>query len=272
MENITTEQKNRLVKLEGVRINPQMALFEVAEEIRDSLREIASKELPQMKMPQFPDVLKVELPGVQLITIKGEPGKDFKYEDLTPEQKEELKGEEGKDYILTEFNKKEIASKITVPIVEKIIEKTEVIHEQPIVTNEVKEVAVAESAEQIREKLESLKEEDRLDASAIKNLDEKFKEVETKINAIPRGGGRASHSMKLYPLTPNGITKVFSVPKSVTGYLVTSDFPNVLFESTSTKDNGFSINPTRTQLTTTPDNAISDGAQLIYVYSEYFNS
>jgi len=41
--------------------------------------------------------------------------------------------EDGHDYVLTKIDKNEIASKIKVPVVEKVIEKTEVIHEQPIV-------------------------------------------------------------------------------------------------------------------------------------------
>ena len=67
-----------------------------------------------------------------------------------------------------------ISKDIKVPIVEKIveriIEKTEVIRETPIVTNEIKEVAVAEEADVIVKKLQSLSGEERLDASAIKNL------------------------------------------------------------------------------------------------------
>jgi len=55
---------------------------------------------------------------------------------------------------------------------EIVIEKTEVIKEIPIVTNEIKEVAIHETPEEIKNKLESLKEEARLDASAIKNLPE----------------------------------------------------------------------------------------------------
>jgi len=86
---------------------------------------------------------------------------DIHVKSLKPE-----KGDKGDDYILTDRDKSAIAGKIKVPIVEKIIEKTEIIKEQPI----VKEVAVAESAEQIREKLSSLEDEKRLDAKHIKNL------------------------------------------------------------------------------------------------------
>src|SRR3990167_6009363 len=57
--------------------------------------------------------------------------------------KGELKGEDGKDYVLTDLDLQEIASRIKVPIVEKKEIRTEVIKEQPIITNEIKEVAVA---------------------------------------------------------------------------------------------------------------------------------
>ena len=66
-------------------------------------------------------------------------------------------GNDGKDYILTDSDKKEIASNIKVPIVEKVIEKTETIIEKPIVTeittNEIKEVAKYETSKEIVTKI-----------------------------------------------------------------------------------------------------------------------
>lgn len=66
-------------------------------------------------------------------------------------------GDDGKDYILTDNDKKEIASKVEVPIVEKVIEKTETIIEKPIVTeittNEIKEVAKYETSKEIVTKI-----------------------------------------------------------------------------------------------------------------------
>jgi hypothetical protein len=93
-----------------------------------------------------------KLPGPKGESIKGDPG------------------EPGKDYILTEEDIDEIASKIEVPIVEKVIEKTEVVHEQPIVEQkiEVKEVAVTDEPEVIAEKLNTL--EGVIDSSVIKGL------------------------------------------------------------------------------------------------------
>ena len=82
--------------------------------------------------------------------------------------------EDGKDYVLTSDDKREIAKAVVVPIVEKVIEKIEVIKEQPIVTNTevIKEVAVAESGEVIVGKINALPLEDdaKIDASHIKNL------------------------------------------------------------------------------------------------------
>lgn len=94
------------------------------------------------------------------------------------------------------------------------------------------------------------------------------KEVSESISNIPRGGARASHSMIPFPLTPNGVTKTFLVPKSVNGFLLSSDnLPNVLMEN-----NGYTINATRTQIVLTTTDAPTSGSQLLYVYSSQFNT
>lgn len=66
------------------------------------------------------------------------------------------KGEPGDNYILTDSDREDIAQKIKPVVVEKIIEiqKTETIIEKPIVTEIIKEVAISESAEVIKNKIE----------------------------------------------------------------------------------------------------------------------
>lgn len=89
------------------------------------------------------------------------------------EFKQSLGIKDGKDYVLTDKDKKDIASSITVPIVNRVIEKTEVIKEQPIVTNEIVEVAKHDSGEGIVSKINELSTEDdsfKIDAKHIKNL------------------------------------------------------------------------------------------------------
>ncbi len=86
---------------------------------------------------------------------------------LAMQMAEIAKGEPGKDYVLTEKDKEEIAKSIIVPPAppappQVIVEKTEVIREQPIVTevhnvtNEVKEVALYETPEEIYAKLQAI--------------------------------------------------------------------------------------------------------------------
>src|SRR3990167_1224731 len=79
--------------------------------------------------------------------------------EVVSELKDELRGKDGKSYVLTDVDRKKIADSIKIPIVDRIIEKTEVIKEKPViteitkVTNEIKEVAVSDSAEEIVNKI-----------------------------------------------------------------------------------------------------------------------
>lgn len=85
-------------------------------------------------------------------------------EQQVPELRQAKDGEDGadgQDYVLTDKDKKEIAKLIDIPVVEKVIEKVErivektpkqiireieTVREVPIVTNEIKEVAVLDEA------------------------------------------------------------------------------------------------------------------------------
>lgn len=89
------------------------------------------------------------------------------------------KGDDGKDYVLTPEDKKEIASSIKVPVVEKIIvEKTEVVKEQPIVKTEIVKETVNTVIEDLSgkiivERINELPTNDqalKIDAKHIKNL------------------------------------------------------------------------------------------------------
>lgn len=90
------------------------------------------------------------------------------------------KGDKGDDYILTNDDKKEIAGMIAVPVVEKVIEKIEVIKEQPIVTNEIKEVAISDTPQQIADKLNIEKE--IIEQETIIGLTKKLESLDKKIS------------------------------------------------------------------------------------------
>jgi hypothetical protein len=118
----------------------------------------------------------------------------------------------------------------------------------------------------IRDGLELLQGEARLDKSAIKGLDE----LEARLTAkfAQAATPRSNNSMKFYDLSSqtNGSKKVFTVPKGLAGIVIGSDFPTVLMEN-----NGFTMNATRTQLTLTFATAPSAGSQLLYQYMSQFN-
>lgn len=119
-----------------------------------------------------------------------------------------IKGDKGDSYILTSQDKKEIASKIKVPVVDKIIEKTEVI----------KEVEKKTDPKDIAKKLNTLKEV--IDPKTIKGLEETLKQYATAITSaqnkpILAGGGGFVERNFIDDETPtgtvNGTNKVFTL-------------------------------------------------------------
>lgn len=119
-----------------------LKLSEIQEDLKKKLEEELIYEVDEQKIVQ--SVLsKVEIPDPI-------PGKDGK------------SGKDGKDYILTKNDKEEIASFIEVPIVEKVVEKTEIIKEIP------EEITGENIVDKINE-LE-IKPEKQIDAKHIKNL------------------------------------------------------------------------------------------------------
>lgn len=122
-------------------------------------------------------------------------------EENEPEEPEVIEGPQGPkgdDYILTEKDKQDIAKSIKVPVVERIVEKTEVIHETPIVTENVVEVAVKDTPQETRNKLASLEGEERLDKSAIKGIDELERYISERIAQIRGGISGVARGVQLY--------------------------------------------------------------------------
>ena len=158
--------KKLLLKADKLQMGKEMALAEefidIEENIqgsRDSIEEKLDstikgledlKEIKNVIENKETDVIRTEL--LHVITLKGD------------------KGDDGKDYTLTNTDKKEIASMVKVPVVEKV---TEIIKE-PIYTENIIEKALYESAENIVSKINELPidEDKQIDASHIKNLPE----------------------------------------------------------------------------------------------------
>lgn len=177
--------------------------------------------------------------------------------------------QDGKDYILTNRDKKEIAAKIKVPVVEKVIEKTEVIKEQPIITNEIKEVAVSDTGQEIVKKINNLptNEDDYLiEVEHIKGLKkavEKWGRSETHITS---GGGKGR--IKPYDISSqlNGVTKTFNLPANWTVVSVVSgSFPNAFRPIID-----YTFTPTSITFTSeiTAGTTLASGQTVIVIYEE----
>ena len=226
------KKSNRLIELakKGGN-NATLLLLDYLHELEDkilSLEEQLSSQ-PEKEIPEDAKIEKISMRlAVKLATLeKGDKGDSVSDEHLTelitlliPDT---LKGIDGQDYVLTEQDKKEIAQKINVPIVEKVIEKTEVIKEQPIITNEIKEIAKYETPGQIRNKLEELKGDERLDKSAIKGLEEEIEKLR-QMRGLRTGtlGGVLNVGVRVEtPVgTIDGINTIFTAykfPKYVVG-------------------------------------------------------
>ena len=124
------------------------------------------------------------------------------------ELRKKLNIKDGKDYVLTETDKQDIASMVDVPVVEKVIEKTEII----------KEVPNQETAVETRDKLETLVDDERLDWTAIKGIDD-YKEI-SKLARQPK-----TTNNKYYGGGARAFTNLLDTPQSYTGQA--GKFPKV---------------------------------------------
>jgi hypothetical protein len=164
--------------------------------------------------------------GTHKLSIVAEDGKtpikgvDF----LTDKEIDEIKKEvtpiknvdyfDGKDYVLTSADKKEIAKSIDVPIVKEktIVEKTEVVHEVPV----VKEVAVTDTPTEIAEKINTL--DKQIDFKVLKNVPEFVGKGGSKLISARSGGVDSFTKLKDAPSSYSGQgSKVVKVKADETG-------------------------------------------------------
>jgi hypothetical protein len=163
MSNLTDKEKNKLLAAATIVEKGDMAVLQKLLEFEDSI-ENSNQRID-------------ESVGKAEETVKTlETKVDSLIEEVVSKVNERVDAiRDGSDYVLTDSDKLEIAQSIKVPVVEKIIERTEVIKEQPIVNekviNKIKEVALNETPLQLRDKLESLTGDVRLKRNAISGLE-----------------------------------------------------------------------------------------------------
>lgn len=199
MSTLNPQQKKKIEKLYAVIEQGDVAIleyiYELEQKFEDKTLELEAQFKDKLKelrdvVPNMKDILeqvkgKDASPEQVAELLKG----DVSFlETVMPD--DGLDGNDGETYILTEQDKKDIARSVKVPVVEKIIERTDIIHEQPIVKTEIVKETIKESSETgetIVNKINDLDvESEKIDARHIKGLKEEI------IKNIPRqnqGGG-----------------------------------------------------------------------------------
>ncbi len=145
MQKLSEKQKKNLLRLGKIADNKEAGIVQIVSDLEEEI------------------IAKLDLIN-KMFGIEGKPGKD---------------GAPGESYIMTMEDKIAIANLIKVPIVKQIVERrTEtIIKEQPIVKETIIKEAIPLniSPQEVRDLLELLLEDERLDAKSIKNLEVAFK-------------------------------------------------------------------------------------------------
>ena len=163
---LSPQQLSKIQRLAKILDDGEVAIAHELEQLDEKIDKVDTKVTKEI------DSLKEQVSTVEKMEGKAghTPVKGVDYED-------------GHDYVLTEIDKKEIADSITVPVVTKVIEKTEVIREIPVVRETIKETIkepvitnttinqemTGEKIVQVLNDLE-IKPELQIDAKHIKNL------------------------------------------------------------------------------------------------------
>lgn len=175
---LTDKQKRKLLSAAEVVDKGDMAVLEKILELQDF---VESKE---SQIDESVESAKEEIENLKKIV-------DKKIAEV----------KDGNDYVLTPKDKKDIASQIIVPVVEKVIERTETIKEQPVVkevvTEKTTEVQVLDEKKleeslpkygsAVRDGLELLPEDEKLTIASIKDLRRELDELKNRKPQINGG-------------------------------------------------------------------------------------
>lgn len=172
----------------------------------------------------------------------------------------------GKDYVLTEADKRDIAGQVDVPVVEKVIERTKVIKEQPVVTEKLIEKDI-DQEKLVEDLLRIIKKKRLLDSTYIKGLEGFSRDgINYRFEELMHGGGGTGGGSITYAVDLsaqcNGVNKVFTVPANTNFIsLAGSDAPNIYRPTVDYTGSG-----TLTLTLTAQVNAPSSGATLVLTY------
>lgn len=220
MPELTPKQVKKLERLSRIIEDGDVGILENLLETEEKFEELKA-EL-EAKVDNIVAEVKASAPNMKdlLEQIRGTPGytpkKGVDYDD----------GKPGENYVLTTKDKKEIAKSIQIPVIEKVVERIEIVKEQPIVTEVVREVAVFSKkmmeeavpamGERIRDSLELLPEGEKLKIEAIQDLRKELDDLKTRPVYMGGGGVTGQGARDLVKdidlsASLDGVTKTFNI-------------------------------------------------------------
>ena len=229
-----------------------LSLEKVREIAKQTAMDVVEKEIEEIKIKAENEIVNI------LLNLKGLSAKQLANALKGDKGEKPIAGvdfpipKDGDNYILTEADKNEIAKKIDVPIVEKLIEKTETIIEKPIITEIVKEKALKDTPDEVVEKINKAKE--KIDKNQIKGLREMLKDGK-------KGGSGLTVNYSDLSSQCDGSNKTFTVPyHSRAIALLGTQFPIVYRPTTDYTISG-------TNLTLTAEvNGPENGQTLVFLF------
>jgi hypothetical protein len=212
-------QTKDIIKKYRTKENPQSMTWDM---LMESANQILAQKMKLVES-EIDNKLKTLLVEIDNYTEQLKRQADETLKKHIESRKIEIKGKDGKDYILTNQDKEQIASSIKVPVVKQIIEKREIIKEQPIIKETIKNIENKDTAQQIIDKVNSIKE--NIFISSINGLQNELNFLKKAIREKRGGGssggggmGNTQHESK--ELTTLTAAVMTSYPISANGYAI----------------------------------------------------
>lgn len=178
MSEISPEQLKKLENvtsfMEKAAVHASLPITEELQSIHETVKQIAEKETPEIS---FPEVQKVKLEGIELITIKGEKGEPGE----KGETGQSITGSDGKNGLDGKNGKDGIDGKDGLDGKDGVDGKN----------GENGKDGSPDSSEQIIEKINSDESEKKIKREKVEGLDDELKRIEAKIPS-GRGGGTSA--------------------------------------------------------------------------------
>ncbi len=223
---MTQVAENKIRKLAAFEESPQLGIVSELHDLNESLKVLAEKETPVVEQPE---VQKISIEGIDVLTLKGKDGVDGKDSTIPgPKGEKGDKGDKGESIVGPRGEQGE-----TGPIGPAGKDGESIV-------GPAGKDGSSDTAKQVKEKLESLEGEGRLDRKAIKGFQEEIDVLRKGIDSIPRGGGAKGMQIQVagvkQQLTSQAVNFIAGSNVTITTTMV-NGIPTLSFSSSGASAN-----------------------------------